>query len=361
MLATRQPVLRRYWYPVIPLANLADGPKPATLLGEDLVLWLDAAGQPAAAEDRCCHRTAKLSAGFVDRGTITCAYHGWAYDRDGWCVRIPQAAEPDRRRAMRVESYRCQALYDYAWVCLDEPLAAPPELPEFADPAYRVVHQFYEPWHTSGLRIMENSFDNAHFSLVHAATFGKAEEPVPASSRIEEFDGGFHFLTRVPIKLHPLQNRALRIEGTETVRDVHSTFFMPFMRKFKVTYPSGIVHCIVTSATPIDDQHSMICQFAVRNDTEADAPAAEVNAFDRLVMTEDRAVLETTDPDVPLTNSRPIEYSMAADKPGLLIRRKFRDLLAAHGEADERRRGPVRLTRDDPRPERASLEVATDA
>ena len=50
MLATQQPVLRRFWYPVMPVSALADGPKPFRLLGEDLVLWLAAPDRPAQIE-----------------------------------------------------------------------------------------------------------------------------------------------------------------------------------------------------------------------------------------------------------------------------------------------------------------------
>ena len=60
MLCTKQKVLRRFWYATMPVDKLADGPKPFTLLGENIVLFLDAEGKPAALADRCCHRTAKL-------------------------------------------------------------------------------------------------------------------------------------------------------------------------------------------------------------------------------------------------------------------------------------------------------------
>ena len=45
MLTTKQKVLRRFWYAVIPLDDLASGPKPFRLLGEDIVLFLDASGK----------------------------------------------------------------------------------------------------------------------------------------------------------------------------------------------------------------------------------------------------------------------------------------------------------------------------
>jgi hypothetical protein len=59
-------------------------------------------------------------------------------------------------------------------------------------------------------------------------------------------------------------------------------------------YPTGLVHTIFTAATPINDCSSQIVQIAYRNDTEAEAKAADIIAFDRAVVTEDREVLEST-------------------------------------------------------------------
>src|SRR6201996_198890 len=123
MLVTKQPVLRRFWYPIMPVAHLAEGPKPFTLLGENIVLWQRADGSIACLKDRCRHRTAKLSAGFLENGNIVCGYHGWAYAPDGTCARIPQSAEDERMAGkVRVAAYRAAAKYGYVWVALDEPL-----------------------------------------------------------------------------------------------------------------------------------------------------------------------------------------------------------------------------------------------
>ena len=73
MLVTRQKVLRRFWYPVIPSDRLSDTPQPFTLLCTPLVLFRDAAGKACALSDRCCHRTARLSAGWLDHGNIVYA------------------------------------------------------------------------------------------------------------------------------------------------------------------------------------------------------------------------------------------------------------------------------------------------
>jgi hypothetical protein len=66
-------------------------------------------------------------------------------------------------------------------------------------------------------------------------------------------------------------------------------------------------------------------QFCLRNDTEAETRAEDVVAFDRAVTLEDKAILETTDYDVPLDIKQ--EQHMMTDKPGILMRRKLSRLL----------------------------------
>jgi phenylpropionate dioxygenase-like ring-hydroxylating dioxygenase large terminal subunit len=142
MLNTKQPVLRRFWYAVMPIEHLKEGPKPFTLLGEPIVLFLDAKGEPAALEDRCCHRTAKLSKGWCHDGNIVCGYHGWEYDRDGKLVTIPQFPFEQPIPDARARSFRAKTRYGYVWVALDEPLSDIPDIPEDRDAGYRRIHQF---------------------------------------------------------------------------------------------------------------------------------------------------------------------------------------------------------------------------
>jgi hypothetical protein len=61
MLVTQQPVLRRFWYATVPVGQFQDGPRPFTPLKENIVLFLDAEGRPAALADRCCCRSRSSS------------------------------------------------------------------------------------------------------------------------------------------------------------------------------------------------------------------------------------------------------------------------------------------------------------
>ncbi len=337
MLVTQQPVLRRFWYPVMPLAKLVGGAQAFLLLGQPLVLWLDQKGDPQAVEDRCCHRTAQLSLGHVQGDAIQCPYHGWQFDGSGVCIKVPQLDSGLIPKSYRVQSFGCAARYGYVWVCLDPPALQPiPEIPEAEDPTFRQIPQFDETWRCSGLRLMENSFDNAHPHFVHAKTFGIQQDPVPPQlDTFADHEYGLRVNYRLPVFNNPLQKANLGMaDAAITVRISEGTWYLPFLRTLKITYPNGLVHLIFTSATPIDDQHSQVVQFCLRNDSEAQASAADIIAFDRAVTLEDQRILESTDFDTPL--AIPAEEQMASDKPGIVMRRRLAALLNAHNEVEQR-------------------------
>ena len=340
MLTTQQPVLRRFWYPVIPLDHLIHGPQSFTLMGQPLVLWLDREGKPAALADRCCHRSAQLSKGIVNNGCVRCPYHGWEYDALGACTTVPQL-DPGTAipKTYQVPSYLCQERYGYVWVCLsDHPLQPIPEIPQFSDPSFRFIHEFYEPWNVGGLRAIENSFDSAHGHFVHASSWGDMANPQPPPiDEVTETDFGFVMKHWLEVLNPDLQKKNLGIEGEKTIRTNTRTWYMPFARTLHIEYPNGLIHLIFTAYTPIDDQHSQVVQFCLRNDTEAEAKAADIIAFDRQVTSEDRVILEGTDYDAPLSLAE--EQHMASDRPGILMRHRLAKLLKENGETEQRRLG----------------------
>jgi phenylpropionate dioxygenase-like ring-hydroxylating dioxygenase large terminal subunit len=340
MLCTKQEVLRRFWYATLPVRQLEDGPKPFTLMGENIVLFLDGDGAPVALRDRCCHRTARLSKGRSRDGHITCGYHGWEYDRTGQLVRIPQFPADQPLPAARVPSFHCAERYGYAWVALDEPLLAIPDLPEDRDSSYRRIHQFDERWNCGPLRMMENSFDNAHFSFVHRATFGQEDQPRPQKYELVETDYGFRAESIVPINNPP---EAFRVTGTRdpvTTRHMRNAWFMPFCRTLDIEYPSGLRHIIFNSATPIDDGSIQLVQILFRNDREEDCSTQELIDWDATIIAEDRDILESTDPDAVVDVERKIEMHMPSDRPGLIMRKRLLALLAEHGEQEIPRQTP---------------------
>lgn len=199
-------------------------------------------------------------------------------------------------------------------------------------------------WNTSPLRALENSFDNAHFSFVHRATFGVADQPRPSRYEIVEGERGFYAETVVPAANPPAYRQVSGVADAVTTRHMRNAYFLPFSRRLDIEYPGsadgkpGVRHIIINCFTPIDDGHIQLCQWLFRNDTEADCPAQLLIDFDAVITREDKEILESTDPDALVdVRRRGVECSMASDRPGLLIRKQLMALLEAHGEAEAHR------------------------
>jgi 5,5'-dehydrodivanillate O-demethylase oxygenase subunit len=83
-------LLRRYWYPIAAVSELARHPtKHVKLLGEELVLFKDGKGKLGLIEAYCPHRRAQLVYGMCEEDGLRCAYHGWKFDHAGRCLEQP--------------------------------------------------------------------------------------------------------------------------------------------------------------------------------------------------------------------------------------------------------------------------------
>ena len=299
MLVTEVPAFRKFWYPVAFAEDLGNEPLARRVLGEDIVVWADGKGGAGAAIDVCPHRSSKLSIGWVEDGCVVCPYHGWQFGANGRAMHIPQLdpGTPIPPKA-QLKSLHCTVRYDVVWVSFDEPVGGLPQIEEYDDPAFRSIRQFDEVWAAAAPRLVDNSFDPAHIAYVHKATFGTPANARVDAPHIEITDEGLRMTTELLVENHlEIAQRANQITEKQTMRHTVSRFVAPFLRVMKTTYPNGLQHLLVTGICPVDDTHLRLVQWAVRNDTEADVPAADVVAFDRAVTLEDQWLLEKTKPD----------------------------------------------------------------
>lgn len=164
----------QWWHPVAAESALGDTPLSVELMGEALVLWRAADGQPAAAIDRCPHRGARLSLGRVMGGELECPYHGWRFERGGRCTAIPAQpgfVPPPGHGAC---AWQVRAVHGLLWVA---PVGVPDEAPYAPAalaglPARQLICGPYDVA-TSVPRVVENFLDTAHFGLVHEGFLGE--------------------------------------------------------------------------------------------------------------------------------------------------------------------------------------------
>jgi phenylpropionate dioxygenase-like ring-hydroxylating dioxygenase large terminal subunit len=124
--------LRRYWQPAALSEELPPGgaPLPIRLMGEDLVLFRDDAGQPGLLGIHCSHRGADLSYGRLEDGGLRCIYHGWLFDRTGRCLEQPgEPAGSTFHERIKHPAYPCAELGGIVFAYLGP--GEPPLLPQY--------------------------------------------------------------------------------------------------------------------------------------------------------------------------------------------------------------------------------------
>lgn len=164
----------QWWWPLAVQSELGQQPLAVTLLGQALVLWRDAQGQPVLMSDRCPHRGARLSLGNVTGNQIECAYHGWRFDPQGACTGIPALpgfSPPAGHQACRHPVIQQHGLI---WGALGDAVHAPAALQGL--PERRLIYGPFDVA-TSAPRAVENFLDTAHFAYVHRGWLGEAQHP----------------------------------------------------------------------------------------------------------------------------------------------------------------------------------------
>ena len=150
-------MVRTYWHPVALAENVSDRPYAATLLDEQIVICR-LGDRVEAFSDLCIHRGTPISLGRIEGEEIVCAYHGWTYNADGKCTRIPSIPpeHPIPKKAC-LTRYHAEERYGLIWVCMaEEPRASIPEIPEMEDPSYRIFFRQKRTWKCSAARAIEN-------------------------------------------------------------------------------------------------------------------------------------------------------------------------------------------------------------
>ncbi|MPQ98419.1 Rieske 2Fe-2S domain-containing protein [Modestobacter sp. I12A-02628] len=324
LVLSEHPVFRRFWYATGFAAAVDTGPVKRTVLGVDLVLWRPESTAPVSvALDRCAHRDAPLSRGWVADCHLVCPYHGWEWDADGRTQRIPQTPGAPLPTKSGLTMVASQERYGMVWVCLATeaeggPITGVPEVPQYGAPGWRAVPEYEWPFACTAMHLLENNLDPGHVAFVHRNTFGDIDRPEVTDTVVTREPYGLSSYGEIPVGGRPGE------VGT-TLRCTVSQLHLPFSAHIHITYPDGLQHVMVKAITPVDDRTCLLTQTVLRTDTEADRPAADILAFDDEVEAEDRDLLESLPADFPLAPH--LNAHAAADRNSLAIRRLWTDLV----------------------------------
>ncbi len=306
------------WTPVLPLGDITDNPQAVEVAGERLVLFRDNDDQWHALRDYCPHRGARLSLGAVNAGgLLRCGYHGWRFDGAGRCHAAPLNDLNDKALAkIRVPALPVRLIGGALWVYTAAgPVDDVPEplLPESleGDPACFLTYT--QEWQAHWTRAQENFIDFAHPPYLHEATIGAwlhdyAE--AGGTARVDAERTGFGMVMTSYVG--------------DSSRGFQLQWYAPNLAVLHFGWtPYSWLHvfCI-----PVSDTHTRVMTVRrMRSAAEAESYRQRAGGTDNRILDEDRVIVESQQGDVL---ADPDEISVATDKPTLVFRDWYRDLVA---------------------------------
>ncbi|RTQ31656.1 aromatic ring-hydroxylating dioxygenase subunit alpha [Variovorax gossypii] len=183
-----------------------------------------------------------------------------------------------------------QPRYGYLWVCPSGRPARPLfDFPEYGEPGRRLVDCGGIGVAVSGLRVIENFLDMAHFPFVHADYLGKVPHTEVAQYQVQvEPSTGEIWATDCRF-WQPRASAAHDSSGSEVLYKYR--VMQPFSAMlYKSSFRAGELDAIGLFLQPVDDEHVIAhTLLACYDDGSTDA---ELIAFQHTIFGQDKPILE---------------------------------------------------------------------
>ncbi len=324
-----------FWYPMATGEEVeADKPLKVSALGQDFVVFRDSEGQAHCLSNTCTHRGGSLSGGKVRGDCVQCPYHGWQFDGDGNCKKIPSlganASVPARTR---IDAYPVEERYGMIFAFLGElgEDERPPimDVPEWNQEGWRPTLQHY------GIkgnyeRSIENGIDPAHNEYVHD-THGfsgeKEEEYKIGDMRIEaepawaSWGNGFwHTFDAPPLPEGQMESGRTQAGDLEVGTGHHG----PNMVWTYIHASETMWFHQYLFERPLDDGNIHLYLLCMRNGFLEEKNDAYMIDRNQYVALQDKVVIEDLRPVLtPPTNTK--EFMVPSDKVILMYREKLKE------------------------------------
>ena len=335
------------WWVVAQASEVSSAPVSRWILEMPLVLYRKADGDLVALHDRCPHRWAPLSMGWVEGDNVVCSYHGMQFSPAGKCVRFPTLAlgkEPN----VRIRSFPVAERYNFIWIWTGEAEMAdaaliPDHLAYLSDPDLHVVWG-YKAVEANYMQIKENVCDLSHFAFLHKDTAGVVGWERLPSVKVDgervTFSLEFEETPLPPTYAIPL---GVPI-GTPANRNDHTVHLSPAVvhswsdieNPIESSEDRDILkHYVVHLTTPVSTTKSHYF-WAFARDFGGPFDIEQTRAAANPVFSEDVRVVEATQAMVrrTLDQDDAIEISIMSDRASIETRRSVARVVRAEREAE---------------------------
>lgn len=337
-----------FWYAAATSDQVtAERPTKVKMLGQHFALFRDSAGVARCVSDICIHRSASLSGGQVKDDCVECPYHGWQFDGDGVCTRIPSLGAKAKIPARaRIDGYPTQEKYGLVFAFLGNAPEGerPPlmEIPEYGQDGWRCINLEYE-WTANWERSIEAGLDPAHAEFVHTGMkFAGADEEYAIPSDLDHVKDEWGTTLHAELKTVALPSRPelgeadiSEVKPDAKITRVQSSFHGPNCTITRIIFSDTEQVCQYMWETPQDEFHVAKHLVSVRSIVLDPAFDESFNKRNLFVADEDKVVVQDIDPMV-FPDSSTKEVFVPADTQIRTYRDYIQDWVARGWRIDSR-------------------------
>lgn len=250
-------MLEHHWYIACEIKSIARKPHAFSAFNKRLVAFRGSDGKVAVLDDRCAHRNAPLSAGFVDGNLLRCPYHGWGYNSDGVAEDIP--ACPSQAPAASkpcIKSWSAIEQDGYVWFSLTDQPATERPMP--------FAHINESGWTTFTMKTrfagsvescLENFLDCPHATFVHNFWFRKPTAKAVHAKVNATSDGAVASYFDEPREGSVVWKFLSRSKSTMEHTD---RFIAPATTKVDYIFSDKRHYIITSSCTPVSESETCV-------------------------------------------------------------------------------------------------------
>lgn len=317
-----------FWYPAEESENVTREPLKVQMLGLKFVLWRDEDGTARCISNTCTHRGGSLGDGKVVGDCVQCPYHGWLFNGDGHCERIPSLGPLQKfPECSQIDAYPVAERYGLVFVFLgdlpeeERPTIMPIE--EYDEPGWRTLRMRYN-WKASYVRLVENQSDPSHVEYVHGGMglAGQDENYRVPKFTIDETEWGAGTMTKFQTPGSPDAEMGKVI--TRGPSDAGSGFHGVSMTWTRICFNESDGMNMYIYACPRDEvdlEIFLVNQRNCRLEPEMDARFLERMG---VAVEEDRIVVEKLDPAIP-SREEIGEFIVPADDVLMVYRQRLKE------------------------------------
>ena len=288
---------------------------------QEIIIWKKKE-RIMAWENLCIHRGSRLSLGSINNGILKCAYHGWEYNQDAQCVKIPSQPDIKIPKKACVKSYKVIEKMNMVWINLSKDTNDFVNIKEFNESNFNHVASGPYIMNASAPRAIENFLDVAHFPFVHENHLGVKDKPMIDDYDVVSSNKGIHASNVKVFQPNP--------DGTnksgEVIYDYH--VHSPFVASLGKDVSKKERFVLVFYVTPISETKSMIYTLTLMNFGKLDDKI--VRDYQDFITAQDVPIVESQRPEL-LPMDLQEELSIRSDKISIAYRRYLKKMNISFG------------------------------